>query len=277
MELSIEDRTKLIEKNHPSVSIERQSELLGISRSTVYYQPIQNPNDKILMDEIDKIYTETPFYGQRRIKVMLGRKGYDIGRDKIRNLMNQMGLEAEYPKPKLSLSNKYNEKYPYLLRDKIIENSNEVWGTDITYVRMRQGWLYLVAILDWFSRFVLAWRLSNCMEERFCLETLKESLTFGKPEIHNSDQGSQFTGNNYLGVLKDNNIKISMDGKGRCYDNIFTERLWRTIKYEEIYLKNYENPDDAFGNLKNYFKFYNYQRPHQSLSYKTPAELYFNK
>ncbi len=276
MEFSIEERKRLIEPEYPQISIKRQCQLLGLSRSIIYYQPIKSQTDKELMDKIDQIYTGMPFYGQRRIKAVLNREGYRVGRDKIRSLMRRLGLETTYPKPKLSKSNKQHRKYPYLLKDRKIESINEVWGTDITYIRMKRGWLYLAAMLDWFSRFVLSWHVSNCMDEYLCSQVLEDSLKIAKPQIHNSDQGSQYTSNQYLSILETNNIRISMDAKGRCYDNIFTERLWRTVKYEEVYLKNYENPIEANTNLSNYFKFYNYRRLHQSLNYKTPAELYFN-
>lgn len=228
------------------------------------------------MDEIDKIYTDCPFYGQRRIKHILNQKGYEIGRDKIRRLMAKMGLETQYPKPKLSLGNKENEIYPYLLKDKNVTKKDEVWSPDITYLKMTNNWIYLTAIIDWFSRFVLSWELSDSLDKGFCINVLKKSLRYGKAKIHNSDQGSQFTSKEYLEILKSNNIKISMDHRGRCFDNIFIERFWRTLKYEEVYLKNYESINEAYDNLKKYFEFYNFKRPHQALGYKTPAEVYYN-
>jgi putative transposase len=228
------------------------------------------------MDELDKIYTDFPFYGQRKIKYLMNKNGYEIGRKKIRSLMAKMGLETQYPKPKLSLGNKEHDIYPYLLKKKEITDINQVWSTDLTYIKMQNGWIYLVAMIDWFSRFVLSWQISNSMNKQFCVDTLNEALTIGKAEIHNSDQGSQFTSNEYLKILKDNNVKISMDARGRCFDNIFIERFWRTVKYEEVYLKDYESVPEAFDSLKKYFYFFNYQRPHQSLNYKTPAEVYYN-
>ncbi len=229
----------------------------------------------MLMREIDEIYTAWPFYGSRRIQVELNRRGYAIGRKRVTGLMGKLGIQAIYPQPKTSLGNTQHKKYPYLLRGLEIGRPNQVWGTDITYIRLAQGFLYLVAFLDWFSRYVIAFRLSNALENDFCVAALEQALTVGQPEISNSDQGVQFTSNTFTQVLEREKIQISMDGKGRCHDNIFTERLWRSVKYEEVYLKNYRDPLEAQMSLKNYFKFYNEQRPHQSLNYKTPAEIYF--
>ncbi len=227
------------------------------------------------MDEIDKLYTKRPFYGQRRIKFVFNQKGIRVGRKKIATLMNKMGLETQYPKPNLSRPRKNHTVYPYLLRNRKIEKVNEAWGTDITYIKMYVGWVYLVAIIDWFSRFVVSWKISPTLDKQFCIEALEEALKKGKPQIHNSDQGSQFTSNEYVEILSRNKIKVSMDAKGRCFDNIMVERLWRTVKYEEVYLKNYEQVLEAHRNLKNYFKFYNFERPHQSLNNKTPADEFF--
>ena len=229
-----------------------------------------------IMSMIDEIYTAQPFYGKRRIAVALQARGYDIGIKKVRKLMNVMGIEAVYPKPNLSLKNSYHKIYPYLLKNVAITKENQVWSTDITYIRLSQGFLYLVAIIDWYSRYVLAWKLSLTLEKEFCLDVLDEALTINIPEIFNSDQGVQFTSHEFTQKLKQNNIRISMDGRGRCLDNIIAERLWRTVKYEEVYLKNYDSPLDAHQGLSHYFYFYNHHRPHQSLSYNTPASLYFN-
>jgi len=227
------------------------------------------------MDAIDKIYTKYPFYGSRRIRYAL-QDDYRIyiGREHVQRLMRDMGIEAIYPKRKTSISDKEHLKYPYLLKNLNIIRPNQVWGTDITYVRLEKGWAYLTAIMDWFSRYALSWKLSPTMETDFCMEALEEALITAMPEIHNSDQGSQFTSENYLNILKDNQIKISMDGKGRCMDNIFTERLWRTVKYENIYIKSYGGIPEAKEGLKEYFSFYNQKRRHQSLDYQTPEKIY---
>lgn len=276
MDCSPAERRLLLENDHPALSITNQAELLGIARSTAYYIPRVDPEDGLLMRIIDEIYTAWPFYGSRRIRVELGRRGHEIGRDRVVSLMRKMGIKALFPGPNTSKANFQHRKYPYLLRGLPICRPNHVWGTDITYIRLPHGFLYLVAIIDWFSRYVIAFRLSNTLEDTFCVDTLSEALKVGKPEIHNSDQGSQFTSLGYLGILLGHGIKISMDGKGRALDNIFTERLWRTVKYEEVYLHEYQTPLEAYQKIKQYFHFYNHKRPHQSLDYQTPAEVYFN-
>lgn len=253
----------------------RQTELLGIARSTAYYRPIINSEEDFYMKKIDEIYTAWPYFGSRRIRAILERRGYDIGRDRVCSLMRRMGIEAIYPKHRTTFPNAQHRKYPYLLKGLIICRPNHVWSTDITYIRLQHGFIYLVAILDWFSRYVLSFRISITLEDEFCIEALEESLERTIPEIFNSDQGSQFTGNGFTGVLESNKVQISMDSKGRAYDNIFTERLWRSVKYEEVYLKNYQSPLEAYESLKKYFHFYNHERPHQSLDYQTPAEIYF--
>lgn len=229
------------------------------------------------MKVIDEIYTKRPFYGSRRIRVELNHLGYPIGRKHTSCLMKKLGIEAVYPKKKTSVPNQNHKTYPYLLRDMSIENPNQVWSTDITYIRLAIGFVYLVAVIDWFSRFVLAWELSITMEKEFCIEALKKALEIEHPEIFNSDQGSQFTSPDFVGILEGEKIKISMDGRGRCHDNIFVERLWRNVKYEEVYLKQYSSPSEARKGISEYFQFYNYSRPHQSLNYKTPAQIYFKK
>ena len=226
------------------------------------------------MNIIDEIYTERPFYGKRRITAELQRRNIPIGVKKVRTLMRQMGLEAIYPKPKTSISNVLHKKYPYLLRNVLIEKVNHVWSTDITYIRLAKGFVYLVAIIDWFSRYVLSWKLSLTLEKEFCIEAREESLKMSTPKIFNTDQGSQFTSPEFTGRLEKKKIQISMDGKGRCLDNIFVERLWRSVKHEDIYLKQYESPLEVQQGLKQYFHFYNNDRPHQSLDYKTPAKIY---
>lgn len=208
--------------------------------------------------------------------VELRKKGFWIGIKKVRRLMKKLGLISIYRKPNTSQPHPFHRKYPYLLKGVKIDRSNQVWGTDITFIRMQQGWVYLIAILDWYSRYVLGFGISITMEKEFCIETLEETLKKAKPEIFNSDQGSQFTSHEFTEKLEEQGIKISMDGRGRCLDNIFTERLWRTVKYEEVYLKSYATVQEAREELRAYFDFYNNRRPHQSLNYKTPAEIYFN-
>lgn len=260
------------------MSIRRQCELLGINRSVLYYTP-RGPNgsDLVAMRLIDEQYTRTPFYGVERMTAWLQRTGIVIGHNRVRRLMRLMGLEAIYPKPRLSLPGDDNSrKYPYLLRGLKIERPNQVWATDITYVRLWQGFVYLVAIMDWYSRYVLSWALSTTLDVDFCLEALREALAIARPEIFNTDQGSQFTSGAFTGVLEDAGVAISMDGKGRVFDNIFVERLWRTVKYEEIYLKDYQDVDESRRGIGVYFRFYNQERLHQALGYRTPAEVYFS-
>lgn len=269
----------MIEKDNPDISISRQAELLDISRASVYYKPVSKEIDKKIMDNIDKIYTECPFYGSRKIRREL-KTNYKIhiGRDHVRRLMSLMGLEAIYPKSKRNTSqiNVLHKKYPYLLRGLKINHSNQVWSADITYIRLEKGWIYLIAILDWFSRYVLSWKLSNTLEKEFCVEAADKALRKNIPEVFNTVQGSQFTSQEFINILLDKEIKISMDGRGRFLDNIFTERLWRTVKYENVYLKSYANPIEAETGLTEYFNFYNNKRFHQSLDYRTPSEVYFN-
>jgi len=231
------------------------------------------------MDLIDRIYTDWPFYGNRRMKAELNNEyNISIGRKHIRTLMHTMGLEAIYPKPKLSVPGDNHKIYPYLLRNVKIVKPNQVWSTDITYVKLEHGWAYLVAIIDWYSRYVLDWKVSNNLEIEFCLDCLTDTLTTETiPDIFNSDQGSHFTSAQFTSILKERGINISMDGRGRCLDNIFVERLWRSVKQENIYLNNYVDVKDARNGLTEYFKFYNQKRRHQSLGYKTPMEIYFKK
>lgn len=258
------------------VSIKKQCELLGLNRSSLYYQGKSETKENVkIMGLIDEIYTEFPYYGSPRITAELKRRGRLINHKRIERLMLVMGLIAIFPKRNLSRRNPNHQIYPYLLKGLVIIRINQVWGIDITYVRTNGVWFYLVAVIDWYSRFVLSWKLSETITSDFCAEAVKEALHYGKPEIHNSDQGSQFTDKKYISILNENGIKISMDGRGRCFDNIFTERLWRTVKYEEVYLKDYESFEDAEQNLEKYFQTYNYRRLHQSLNYQTPAEIYF--
>lgn len=226
------------------------------------------------MKLIDTQYLKTPFYGSRRMTDSLKKQGLNVNRKRIQRLMRKMGLEAIYPKPNTSKPNKQHKIYPYLLRDIKVTRPNQVWATDITYVPMKKGSMYLVAIIDWYSRHVISWRLSNSMDTSFCVRALEDALRFGKPEIFNSDQGSQFTSNEFTEVLKKQNIKISMDGKGRCIDNIFIERFWRSLKYEEVYLKAYANGLEARTSIGQWINFYNCERPHMSLKNKTPLEVF---
>lgn len=269
-----------IDKTCIDVPTTRQTELLGISRSSVYYQPRLVDDDTLsIMNQIDRIYTDCPFYGSRRIaKELSRRRDEPTNRKKVQRLMRIMGIEAIYPKPNLSANSSPHPVYPYLLRGLIISYPNHVWGTDITYIRLKNGFVYLVVFLDWFSRFVLAWQLSTTLDAQFCIEAAQEAISnYGIPGIENSDQGTQFTSQEYLDIWEANNVAISMDGRGRAMDNIFTERLWRSLKYENVYLHGYETVSEAYQGINNYFNFYNNQRIHQSLDYQTPAEVYFNK
>lgn len=275
---SSSERTKLIDKDHPNIPIMRQCQLLEVNRSNIYYQPRLIPEfDLFLMERIDKLYTDHPFYGAPRITKHLNLVDkITVNHKKIERLMRIMGIQAVYPKRNTSKPSPNNTKYPYLLRGVKISRPNQVWGTDITYIRANHTWFYLVALMDWHSRYVLSWQLSNSLSIDFCITALKQALDIAQPEIHNSDQGSQFTAEEYLAVLKQyGNIRISMDGRGRCFDNIFNERLWRSVKYEEVYLHDYQNYTEANNSLSKYFQFYNHERLHQSLNYQTPAKVYF--
>jgi putative transposase len=227
------------------------------------------------MSKIDEIYTKYPFYGVRKITLLLKKAGVFVNKKRVRRLMRKMGLEALYPKPNTSRANKENKVYPYLLKNVKIKKVNEVWSTDITYIRMKQGFIYLVAIMDWYSRYVLAWEVSNTLDSSFCVSALERALRIAKPQIFNTDQGSQFTSHEFTKVLLESQITISMDGRGRAFDNIFVERLWRSVKTEEVYIADYENVRMAISGLAKYFSFYNKERPHQSLGYLTPSSIYF--
>jgi putative transposase len=261
-----------------SLPVTRQCEILKLSRSGIYYTPVPiSAGDMELMRQIDEIHLLYPFYGSRNIRNELWGKGYDIGRDRVRRLMRRMGIEALYVKPRLSLSHPGHVKYPYLLRGLEITKANHVWSTDITYIPMARGFCYLVAIMDWASRMVLAWRLSNTLDSAFCVDALEEAITkYGCPDIFNTDQGSQFTAEAFTNILRSNSIGISMDGKGRWRDNVFIERLWKSVKYEDIYLKAYASMSEVKKGLTNYFKFYNEKRWHNNFDKKTPAMVYFN-
>lgn len=264
-----------MEKSHPELSIRRQCELLGLNRSGLYYEPVgESEQNLLLMRILDEQYTRTPFYGSRKMTEWLGKQGHKVNRKRVSRLMELLGIEAVYPKPKLSCPGEGHRIYPYLLRGKTVDRVNQVWSTDITYIRMAEGFLYLVAVMDWFSRFVLSWSLSLTMEVEFCVEALKRALLKGQPDIFNTDQGSQFTSEKFTGKLAERQIAISMDGRGRCMDNIFVERLWRSLKYEEVYLKDYASVAEARAGIAGYFRFYNHERLHQSLDYRTPAVIY---
>ena len=264
-----------MEWDHEGLSIRRQCELMGLNRSTLYYRGVGESEENLrLMRLLDAQYLRCPFYGSRRMTVWLSSQKEEVNRKHVQRLMRLMGLEAIYPKPRLSAGNKEHKIYPYLLRNVEITRPNQVWATDITYVGLAQGFMYLVAILDWYSRYVLSWRLSNSLEESFCIEALEEALAWQCPEIFNSDQGGQFTSKGFTSRLEDRGVAISMDGRGRVFDNIFIERLWRTVKYEDIYLKDYETVPELRRGLGDYFTFYCYERPHQSLGDRTPWEVY---
>ncbi|MHB8910198.1 MAG: IS3 family transposase [Syntrophales bacterium] len=271
------ERKAMIDKGD-TLPVTRQCDILDLSRSSVYYTPAPlSAKEMELMRKIDEIHLATPFYGSRKIRDELWAKGYEVGRDRVRRLMRRMGIEALYVKPRLSLAHPAHVKYPYLLRDLEITRANHVWSSDITYIPMAKGFCYLVAIMDWTSRMVLAWRLSNTLDSSFCVDALEEAISkYGCPEIFNTDQGSQFTAEAVTDALRSRGIAISMDGKGRWMDNVFIERLWKSVKYEDIYLKGYGSMAEVKKGLATYFKFYNEKRWHQNFDRKTPAMVYFN-
>ena len=271
----MEWRRAAVDRRHPSLSVVRQCGLLDISRSGLYYQPVGiSEEDLTLMKLIDRQYLATPFYGARKIAAWLKSQGHRVNRKRVRRLMQIMGLKSIYRRPRTSKPAPGHKIYPYLLSGMKITRPNQVWAADVTYIPMARGFLYLVAIIDWYSRYVLSWRLSNTLDASFCAEALAEALRKGKPKIFNTDQGAQFTGEAFTGLLEQHGVRISMDGKGRYSDNLFIERLWRTVKYEEVYLKAYQDGKDARIGLGSYFSFYNTERPHQALSYRTPAEVF---
>jgi len=273
-----EAKRSLIEWEHPDISVSRQCELLGLSRSTLYYRSERDDSyNEVLMRLIDEQYTRTPFYGVARMTAWLRQNGHRVNAKRVRRLLRTMGLEAIYPKRRLSAPGKENRIYPYLLRNVPITHVDQVWSADITYVRLHRGFVYLMAILDWHSRFVLAWELSLTLATSFCLKALERALRRSQPGIFNTDQGSQFTSLEFTDRLEAAQIRISMDGRRRVFDNIFVERLWRTVKYEEVYLKDYEHEEHARESLGQYFAFYNEERLHQSLGYATPASVYFSR
>lgn len=268
-------RLELVRRDHPELSLVRQCALLDISRSSLYYRPAQaSAKDLALMALMDQQYLKTPFYGCRRMAAWLRSQGYQVNRKRVRRLMQLMGLEAIYRRPNTSKPAPEHRVYPYLLRGLAINRVDQVWAADITYIPLARGFLYLVAIMDWYSRYVLAWRLSNTMDVDFCVVALEEALSQGRPEIFNTDQGSQFTSEAFTGLLLEHGIQVSMDGKGRCMDNVFVERLWRSIKYEEVYLKAYQNGSEARAGIGEYLHLYNHERPHQALGYQTPRQVF---
>lgn len=269
-------RLEMLDISNRELPLTIQTELLSLNRTSLYYKPIPASEKEIQIKHvIDKIYTDNPYFGSRRLQTILNREGHRISRERVVRYMHEMGISAIYPKKNLSLPNPEHKVYPYLLRNIRAAYPNHVWGTDITYIRLKKGWLYLVAYIDWFSRYVLAWEMDHTMEVAFVLEALKMALNVAKPHIANSDQGSQFTSNKYTELLLNNQVKISMDGRGRCMDNIFTERFWRSLKYEEVYISDYNSPREARYGISHYINKYNTYRPHQSLNNLTPAEVYF--
>lgn len=269
------EKRQWIDWNHPSLSIREQCQLLGLNRSNLYYEPVpESPENLEIMRMIDEEYMRHPAKGQRQMVSYLERQGITVNRKRVKRLMKNMGLEALAPKPKTTITSKENKVYPYLLRGLEIARPDHVWCSDITYVPVRQGYLYLCAVMDWHSRFVISWRLSNSMDTTFVIEALEEALEKGRPEIFNTDQGSQFTSREFTSKLIEASIEISMDGRGRATDNVFIERLWRTVKYEEIYLKEYSSGVETNSSLSRFFDYYDFDRPHQGLGNQTPWEVY---
>lgn len=284
MDRSVEHKVGLIEPAHPQLSVRRQCQLLGLHRSNLYYQPVrasgeENDRNLELMRRLDEQYTDTPFYGVRRMTAWLATQGYVVNPKRVRRLLRRMGLWAIYPGPRTSTAAPGHRIYPYLLRGVPITRCNQVWSTDITYIRLRRGFCYLVAVIDWFSRYVLAWEVATSLEVQFCLTALDRALAAernsGPPQIFNTDQGTQFTSGEFTGRLRAHAIQISMDGRGRALDNIFVERLWRSVKQEEVYIHDYQTLEEARSSLSGYFAFYNQRRLHQALAYQTPAAVYW--
>lgn len=265
----------MVDWNSQELTIKEQAELLSLNRTSLYYKPVEpSPMELMIKNMIDEIYTKWPFYGSRRISVILKRKGMMVNRKAVQRHMREMGIAGIAPGPNLSKRNKQHHIYPYLLRGLNIQYPNHVWGIDITYIRLSRSWMYLVAIIDWYSRYVISWELDQTLEMDFVLEAVQRALSRHNPTIMNSDQGSHFTSPKYIKLLKDNGVTISMDGKNRALDNIITERLWRNVKYEEVYLKEYGSPREARKGISEYLSLYNYERPHQSLGYQTPSTVF---
>lgn len=273
--MSVEAKRALVEADHPTLSQRRQCALLGIARSGLSYQPVAPSQETVaVLHALDALYTAYPFYGSRRMTHALHVQGYPVNRKRVGRLMRALGLTAIYPGPRTTIPQPGHTVYPYLLRGKAITAVNQVWSTDITYIRLRGGFIYLTAVMDWFSRYVLAWELSNTLDGAFCLSTVDRALRIATPQIFNTDQGAQYTSHDFTGRLLDAGVRISMDGRGRALDNIFVERLWRSVKYEEVYLKDYAAMGEAVDGIGAYLRFYNTRRPHQSLNYCTPSAIY---
>jgi len=275
----VEDKRAMIDRNNEQISVVKQCELLGLAHSSCYYKEVKNPVKESFYEKVKRyllnFYIKWPYFGKRRMCNELKKRGIAVSREKVKSLMNELKIYPVYPKPNLSKPNVQHKKYPYLLSNVEITHINQVWSTDITYIRMPHGFVYLTAVIDWHSRFVLSWKVSTTLEGRFCREALLEAIEkYGVPEIFNSDQGVQFTDKKFTDILESREIKISMDGRGRALDNIYIERLWRTVKYEEIFLKSYNSVKDLRKELEKYFRFYNYERDHSAHDYKTPWKIY---
>lgn len=274
---SLEDKKMVLEKHNPQLSMRKQCELLSLHRSNCYYNAKGESSENLMyMNMLDEQYTKTPFYGVAKMTEFLRDQGYHVNPKRIRRLLRKMGLEAIYPKPRLSEQNPEHKIYPYLLKGLDINRIDQVWSTDITYIKLAHGFVYLMAIMDWHSRYVLNWQLSTTLEADFCVEALKETLETKQCEIFNTDQGSQFTTSKFTTPLIEKGIQVSMDGRGRALDNIFVERLWRSVKYEKIYLHDFQTVNEVYQGLKEYFYFYNHKRFHQALDYSTPADVYLS-
>ena len=275
----VEDKRAMVDRNNEQISVVKQCELLGLAHSTCYYKEVKNPVKESFFEKVKRyllnFYIKWPYFGKRRMCNELKKRGIAVSREKVKSLMNELKIYPVYPKPDLSKPDKQHKKYPYLLNNVEITHANQVWSTDITYIRMPHGFVYLTAVIDWHSRFVLSWKVSTTLEGRFCREALLEAIEkYGVPEIFNSDQGVQFTDKKFTDILESREIQISMDGKGRALDNIYIERLWRTVKYEEIFLKSYNSVKDLRKELEKYFRFYNYERDHSAHDYKTPWNIF---
>jgi putative transposase len=279
--LSVAEKRQCIQSDHPELSVARQCELIGLSRSSYYRGALigtESEENLMLMRLIDEEYTRHPFYGSRKLRDYLRRQGYNVNRKRVQRLMQRMGLVSIAPKPNTSRPSPSHKVYPYLLKGLAINRSNQVWCSDITYIPLNRGFVFLTVVMDWHSRHVLSWEVSVTLEAHFCVSALESALRrYGRPEIFNTDQGSQYTGQSFTGVLKDHEVQISMDGKGRALDNIMVERLWRSVKYEDVYVKDYGGVPELLDGLRTYFDFYNHERPHQGLGSKTPAEVYYGE
>ncbi|MFK3988522.1 IS3 family transposase [Exiguobacterium mexicanum] len=272
-----QERVEMMEWGDSKLPVSQQADLLGLNRSSLYYRPVApSPEEVAIKHRIDEIYTKYPFYGSRRIAEVLKNEEVNINRKRVQRHMREMGIQAVYPGPNLSKRNLQHRIYPYLLKGVNITRPNQAWGIDITYIRLQDSWMYLAAIIDWHSRYIISWELDQTLEIGFVLDAVRRAFTIGQPDIFNSDQGSHFTSSKYIHLLKEQPaVQISMDSKGRALDNIMIERFWRSLKYEEVYLKDYGTPREARQNIRDYMEFYNWERPHQSLGYRTPASIYF--